>query len=369
MRFGVSQYNPRSRPLKEDSNSRKTVLNTLTVFWHSWTCKRLPLLLLTTACLALFAPNFYLYLKDSLEYRRSFYQLSVFMNESSSKQVSRNVPNRLNRENITNEQSTVNITKKQSTLWKERGCESKTPLLLCNRSLGAAKHTVYNDISRSIALANQTVFSNSNVLVERARSCALVGSSGRLLSQRHADDIDGHDVVIRLNDAPIYPYENYVGRRMPDVAIINLAVSRKGKCLQNVNPKTLLVQCHHPGGISTIGRFCATHGPVYAFSRHLISTVNDILSKYVLKHRLKGLRSPTAGMYAVIFSLHLCKELDIYGFGAGKGELYSYYRDLLTPSTQHYFDLEEEFLKDISHNLTTPVDVSWMGCNRVSFHP
>ncbi|XP_062502052.1 uncharacterized protein LOC134179173 [Corticium candelabrum] len=148
---------------------------------------------------------------------------------------------------------------------------------------------------------------------------------------------------------------------MPDVAIINLAVSRKGKCLQNVKPKTLLVQCHHPGGISTIGRFCATHGPVYAFSRHLVITAKSILSKDRLKHGLKVRRNPTAGMYAVIFSLHLCKEIDIYGFGAGKGELYAYYRDLLTPSTHHYFDLEEDFLKDISHNLTTPVDVLWMG--------
>ncbi|XP_062501370.1 CMP-N-acetylneuraminate-beta-galactosamide-alpha-2,3-sialyltransferase 1-like [Corticium candelabrum] len=308
----------------------------------------------------LFVSSLYLYLNDKLNDKRLFYKPSFFVNNSSSKQVSRNVTSTLNREDI---------TKKQSTLWKERGCESKTPLLLCNRTGGAAKHTEFNDISRGIALANQTLFSNSNVLVERARSCALVGSSGRLLSQRYADDIDGHDVVIRINDAPIYPYEKYVGRRMPDVAIVNLAVSRKGKCLRNVNPKTLLVQCHHPGGISSIGRFCATHGPVYAFSRHLIITAHSILSKYKVKHRVKSTQSPTAGMYAVIFSLHLCKELDIYGFGAQRGQLYAYYRDHFSPSKRHYFSLEEEFLKDISDNLTTPVDVSWMGCNKVSFHP
>ncbi|XP_062498955.1 uncharacterized protein LOC134176297 [Corticium candelabrum] len=247
----------------------------------------------------------------------------------------------------------------QTMLWQEVGCQSAMPILLCERIPNSALE---------IALVNKTVFSNTRHLARRSKSCALVGSSGKLLSQRNAESIDRHDVVIRVNDAPIHPYEKYVGRRMPDVAIINRAIASKRKCLRNVNRETLLVQSHHPGGISTIGRFCYTQGPIFALSQHIIDTTRSILSTYRMKHGLKRYRSPSAGMYAVVFALHLCSELDVYGFGAVQGQLYSYYRDHNSPSNMHVFDMEEYFLRDVSRDLTTPVNLSWTGCTNISYY-
>ena len=247
----------------------------------------------------------------------------------------------------------------QTMLWQEVGCQTAMPILLCERIPNSALE---------IALVNKTVFSNTRHLARRWKSCALVGSSGKLLSQRNAESIDRHDVVIRINDAPIHPYEKYVGRRMPDVAIINRAIASKTKCLRNVNRETLLVQSHHPGGISTIGRFCYRQGPIFALSQHIIDTTRSILSTYRMKHGLKRYRSPSAGMYAVVFALHLCSELDVYGFGAVRGQLYSYYRDHNSPSTRHAFDMEEYFLRDVSRDLTTPVNLSWTGCTNISYY-
>eukprot|EP00971_Amphidinium_carterae_P094312 1866942-Amphidinium_carterae.1 len=43
--------------------------------------------------------------------------------------------------------------------------------------------------------------------------CAVVGSSGLLQRQRVAAEIDGHDMVMRFNMAPVDGYEHIVGGR------------------------------------------------------------------------------------------------------------------------------------------------------------
>ena len=83
-------------------------------------------------------------------------------------------------------------------------------------------------------------------------------------------------------------------------------MASKRKCLRNVNRETLLVESHHPEVSGTIRRFCATQGPVFALSQHVIDTTRFILSTYRVKHGLKTYRSPSVGMYAVVFALHLC---------------------------------------------------------------
>ncbi|XP_062509675.1 uncharacterized protein LOC134185809 isoform X2 [Corticium candelabrum] len=283
---------------------------------------------------------------------------SYYLRNSTLARVLKEVPNVDN--NNRNKSLVVSTQTSRPTLWQEVGCESARPLLLCRRTKSTGS---------TLSLADKSVFSNISLLNVRPRSCALVGSSGRLLNRTYADDIDAHDVVIRVNDAPVHPYEKYVGKRIPDVAFINRAVARPGKCLKTVNKQTLIVQCYHQDGISKVTSSCSTHGPVFAISQHLIDTTFRIVSTYRKKHHITVVQYSTAGMYAVIFSLHLCNELDIYGFGAAKGELYQYYRNITSIGSKHNFNLEQEFLQNISDNMTTPVDVSWMGCKKVFFHP
>eukprot|EP00899_Mesostigma_viride_P000970 jgi/Mesvir1/10874/Mv14214-RA.1 len=45
------------------------------------------------------------------------------------------------------------------------------------------------------------------------RSCAVVGNSGAILLQTAGLEIDTHDVVIRLNLAPVYGFQPYVGQK------------------------------------------------------------------------------------------------------------------------------------------------------------
>ncbi|XP_062511633.1 uncharacterized protein LOC134187508 [Corticium candelabrum] len=243
-------------------------------------------------------------------------------------------------------------------LWNDVGCRSATPLLLCRRLEGN---------SAAIAMPDEHVFSNTRLLAGKSRSCALVGSSGRLLNRTYGDDIDRHDIVIRLNDAPIHPYEKYVGKRPPDITFVNRAVSLVRKCLENTNNRSLIVQCYYEEGFGETMRSCASRAPVFAISKHIFYTAKAILTEYKRKYRAKTNTSPTAGMYAVIFSMHLCSRVDIYGFGAVPGELYAYYRDIRTVSTHHSFDLEHQFLMDASNNLVSPI-LAWLGCESVQLH-
>ncbi|XP_062508953.1 uncharacterized protein LOC134185187 [Corticium candelabrum] len=248
----------------------------------------------------------------------------------------------------------------QTTLWKELGCQSTTPLFLCQITKGA---------SSTLSLPDKSVFSRYRFLNAKSRSsCALVGSSGKLLKQRYGDEIDAHDVVIRINDAPIYPYQKYVGKRVPDVSIINRSIGKAGKCLQNIRKETMIVQYYHQRGISQIDRLCSKHGPVFAISQHIITSTFNLMSNFRKFYHIKSARYSTSGMYAVVFSLHLCSELDIYGFGFASGELYSYYRDMYKFRHVHDYNLETRVLESLSHNLTSPVDVLWMGCKKLSLH-
>jgi len=68
---------------------------------------------------------------------------------------------------------------------------------------------------------------------EPLESCAVVSSSGALLSHDHGSDIDRHAVVIRFNDAPTLGYEHHVGKK-ETIRITNMkAFIRSGRHVQN----------------------------------------------------------------------------------------------------------------------------------------
>ena len=44
-------------------------------------------------------------------------------------------------------------------------------------------------------------------------SCALVGNSRSMLMQERGEEIDEHEVVLRLNQAPTNAFEKWVGSK------------------------------------------------------------------------------------------------------------------------------------------------------------
>tara|TARA_Y100001949_G_scaffold107464_1_gene90736 strand:- start:255 stop:1085 length:831 start_codon:yes stop_codon:yes gene_type:complete len=82
----------------------------------------------------------------------------------------------------------------------------------------AALYSIDNDMflqhHKSIAIL-PNIFCHKTLEAALApdETCAVVGNSGLALQHKHGSLIDGHDVVIRCNDAPTKGYEEHVGSK------------------------------------------------------------------------------------------------------------------------------------------------------------
>ncbi|PKA46211.1 hypothetical protein AXF42_Ash015504 [Apostasia shenzhenica] len=134
--------------------------------------------------------------------------------------------------------------------------------------------------------------------------CAVVGNSGDLLRTNFGDEIDGYDVVIRENGAPIQNYTKYVGRK----STFRLLNRGSAKALDKVveldeNKKEVLI---------------------------IKTTIHDIMSKmireipihnpiYLMLGASFGSAAKGTGLKALEFALSLCDSVDMYGFTVDPG--------------------------------------------------
>eukprot|EP00873_Tetraselmis_striata_P024275 jgi/Tetstr1/444539/TSEL_032416.t1 len=135
-------------------------------------------------------------------------------------------------------------------------------------------------------------------------SCAVVGNSGILKKYRLGKDIDLHDAIFRLDNAPTDGFQEYVGahttvRVVADAAHVaaRLRPSRE-LVLQLIDTRETLEEFvrfkteQHRDGVNV-------HMLSPEFAHHL--------SKFML-------RSATQGFLTLALALHKCKRVDVYGF-------------------------------------------------------
>ncbi|KAG7257876.1 hypothetical protein CRUP_003154, partial [Coryphaenoides rupestris] len=143
---------------------------------------------------------------------------------------------------------------------------------------------------------------------DRCRICAVVGNSVNLLGSRYGPLIDIHDVVIRFNKALTVGYEEDVGNK----TTLHMMYPESSVDLDNnthlmfvpIKTKDLqwLVKVLHPGFI-----------------------------KYVHHIWLDGKGYyPSTGLMGVMLAMHICDEVNVFGFGADKdGNWRHYWEELV----------------------------------------
>ncbi|XP_062520583.1 CMP-N-acetylneuraminate-beta-galactosamide-alpha-2,3-sialyltransferase 1-like isoform X2 [Corticium candelabrum] len=167
----------------------------------------------------------------------------------------------------------------------------------------------------------------------RCHRCAVVGSSYNLIKSRYGSLIDSKEIVIRMNTAPVVGYEVDVGSKCthnivyPESSWGYQNVSASGKLLL-VPFKMLnfdwLISIFTTHSISWGWRKVPTH---LALSPKDAAILHPNFVHYVQTEWLQtNGRKPSAGMLALILSLHVCDEVDVFGFGRNQyGNWHHYY--------------------------------------------
>lgn len=145
----------------------------------------------------------------------------------------------------------------------------------------------------------------------QSSSCALVANGGSLLDFTHGEDIDRHDFVIRMNDAPIKNFEKHVGAK----ASIRLGWNAK-PTRANESPEYLsetYPMCEQAG----IDSFRTTYqetlpevrtSPLRCDAGIVLKTFQSLFHN--ISDKGKG---PSTGGMALLLALSSCATLDVYG--------------------------------------------------------
>ncbi|XP_072998614.1 sialyltransferase-like protein 4 isoform X2 [Typha latifolia] len=134
--------------------------------------------------------------------------------------------------------------------------------------------------------------------------CAVIGNSGDLLKTNFGEEIDGYDVVVRENGAPIQNYTKFVGRK----STFRLLNRGSAKALDKV------------AELDETGREVLI----------IKTTIHDIMNKMIKEVPIRnpvylmlgtsfGSSAKGTGLKALEFALSICDTVDMYGFTVDPG--------------------------------------------------
>ncbi|KAK2494178.1 hypothetical protein MC885_019085 [Smutsia gigantea] len=172
----------------------------------------------------------------------------------------------------------------------------------------------------------QVVPGNVDPLLEKrsvgCRRCAVVGNSGNLRESWYGPQIDSHDFVLRMNKAPTAGFEADVGSKTTHHLMYPESFRELAENVSMVLVPFKTTDLEWVVSATTTGTISHTYVPVPA-------KIKVKKSKYVFDSWLQGHgRYPSTGILSVIFSLHICDEVDLYGFGAdSKGNWHHYWEN------------------------------------------
>ncbi|XP_074573523.1 sialyltransferase-like protein 3 [Curcuma longa] len=199
-------------------------------------------------------------------------------------------------------------------------------------------------------------------------TCAVVGNSGILLKAEHGDLIDGHDLVIRLNNARMAGYQRHIGVKT-SLSFINSNVLRSCAVRDGCF-------CHPYGdSVPIVFYLCqpahfveylvcnSTHkSPLLVTDGRFDTLCARIVKYYSLKLFVEETGKPPAmwgkyhdvemfhyssGMQAVVLALGMCDKVSAFGFGKSPEAKHHYHTNQRAELGLHDYPAEYEFYRDL----------------------
>ncbi|XP_075067786.1 CMP-N-acetylneuraminate-beta-galactosamide-alpha-2,3-sialyltransferase 1 [Mixophyes fleayi] len=218
------------------------------------------------------------------------------------------------------------------------------------------------DVNKAIEEMFKVIPGDNNLLVQnpyRCRTCAVVGNSGNLKDSQYGRDIDGHDFVLRMNHAPTAKFEKDVGNRTTHHFIYPESFRDLRENVSMVLIPFKVMDLQWVVSALTTGTINHTYAPVprkIKVSKDEILVYHPEFMKYIYDNWLhRHGRYPSTGLLSVIFALHICDKVDLYGFGAdSKGNWHHYWEN--NPSSGAFRQTgvhDGDFEAEIIGNLTS----------------
>ncbi|XP_067834726.1 CMP-N-acetylneuraminate-beta-galactosamide-alpha-2,3-sialyltransferase 1-like [Heptranchias perlo] len=154
----------------------------------------------------------------------------------------------------------------------------------------------------------------------RCRTCAVVGNSGNIKGSKYGPSIDSNDFVMRMNEARIAGYQADVGSKTTHHFMYPESAQNLADNVSLVLIPFKILDLQWLMSAFTTGRISRTYIPVLRkikANKDKVLIFNPTFFKYVYDNwnEHHGRYSST-GMLVTIFALHVCDEVNVYGFGA-----------------------------------------------------
>lgn len=200
------------------------------------------------------------------------------------------------------------------------------------------------------------------------KRCAVVGNSGILLSQKYGSFIDSHDMVVRLNNARTFQFEPYVGSKTT-LSFINSNILHE--CFNRIR-----CRCHPYGENVPIAMYvcqvahlmdaslCSKEhkAPLFVTDPRFDTVLARLVKWYSLKDFIDNKHEPawewdrhhdsvsfhySSGFQAVIMSLGICDEVNLFGFGKNESFPHHYHTHQKAELDVHDYAAEYSFYDDL----------------------
>lgn len=176
--------------------------------------------------------------------------------------------------------------------------------------------------------------------------CAVVGASRNLLGSRYGGLIDGHDVVFRVNRAPRGEFGRDVGIKTTHHVMWPTALgpeqADRGAVLL-MNPVTLHTE-------DVFGKILTLVEKDLPWEPSRVRIMHPEFIRYIHYKWMKDQGVfPSTGLIAMMLAVHVCDEVNVFGFGAnadGGWDRY-YEHQIENPADLHPVDVEGRFRREL----------------------
>ncbi|CAM4638680.1 unnamed protein product [Leuciscus chuanchicus] len=170
---------------------------------------------------------------------------------------------------------------------------------------------------------------------DRCRTCAVVGNSGNLLASHYGQLIDSHDFVIRINKGPTKGFEKDVGSKTTHRILYPESAVDVDNSTHLVLLPFKIEDMRWLISVFTTRHITNTYirvRPSVNADRDKVMIIHPVFIKYVYESWLqKHGKYPSTGFITLIFALHICDQVNVFGFGAkSDGHWHHYFDAILT---------------------------------------